>query len=290
MPTDFSKIVYDDEAHSYRYGDVYLTPVTNVVSRLTPEFQRDVILRYSALNSGKSEADIEAEWNRKRDVSLDKGTRVHHYIQSVLEGADLRVVIGVNKDLSELRQFDLAWDHLRAKYDAEFDIAEWMVGDAELGVGGRIDALLFLTVDSERKRSIFDWKTGKFTSRKHTYQMMLPPFDDLPACEHVKYSIQLSLYRLIIERNTDESFHTGHILHLPADADFELYECIDLRERLERWLLLLRERGELGDTALDKKALSLVKGLNKLKDSGLKRLSPLVLNKLEASCRSIVSN
>lgn len=278
--TNFDNIVFDAKTHTYKLGSQALIPVTSIVKWLTPEFKSEELLESKSFTSGRSKADIQAEWDAKRDAGLDKGTRVHNYIENVLEGRDPRLLLSINDHLHEMKQFDIAWGRMCSRLSAKFDRKEWTVGDTELGVAGRVDAILKITIESEEKLCLFDWKTGKFMVRKYAREMMLPPFDDLPCCEEIKYSIQLSLYRLIIERNTDERLHGGFILHLPSEFQHNLYNVIDLRDRLEPWLLEMRASGRLGDPEADKKALSVSKSLDQFDDDVIRMLSPQARKKL----------
>ncbi len=280
MSTNFDEIIFNAKSHTYYLGSQALIPVTSIVKWLTPEFRSEEMLESKAIELGKSKADIQAEWDLKRDAGLDKGTRVHNYIENVLEGRDPRLLLSVNDHLHEMKQFDIAWGRMCSNLSAKFARKEWTVGDSELGVAGRVDAILKVIIDSEERLCLFDWKTGKFMIRRYAREMMLPPFDDLPCCEEIKYSIQLSLYRLIIERNTDERLFGGFILHLPAEYQHNLYNVIDLRDRLEAWLLDMRANGKLGDPEADKNAIKVAKSLDQFDDDTIRILSPQARKKL----------
>ena len=278
--TDFNKIVFDSKSHTYKYENQSLIPVTSIVKWLTPEFRGDTIIETKAIETGRSKSDIQADWDTKRDAGLDKGTRVHAYIENVIEGKDQRLIISINEYLHEMKQFDIAWGKMCSNLSAVLDKKEWMIGDTELGVAGRVDAVLYVISNSNKKRCLFDWKTGKFMVRKYARETMLPPFDDLPCCEEVRYSIQLSLYRLIIERNLNESLCDGFILHLPDNYAYNLYNVIDLRSRLEKWLLEMKAKGSLGDPEYDKKALRVSKSLDQFDDDLMQKISPQSRKKL----------
>ena len=280
MPTDLSKIKFDSATHTYTYNRQPLMPVTSLIKWITPEFDSDTILKRTAKKTGRSILDIQKEWDEKRDIGLEKGTRVHNYVENVLEGQDVEVMRQTNDYIHEMKEFDRAWSRLQDKLKARFIRKEWTVGDAELGVAGRVDAIISLDIKDKQRKCIFDWKTGKFMTRKHTKESMLPPFDDLPHCEEVKYSIQLSLYRLLIERNTDEDIHNCFIMHLPADSQYQLYNAMDLRSRLENWLLDLRSTGRLGDPQVDKDYLRLIREIDKVNIDDIKICSPQVKARL----------
>lgn len=288
MATDFDKIYFNPKNHTYVYEDKSLHPVTSMIKWITPEFKADEILSAVAYKSGKSKAEIQAEWDAKKDVALEKGTRVHNYIENVIEGNDVSVLSAVNDRLYEMDQFDDAWSKICKSLDAKFEKKEWTIGDVELGLAGRVDAIISIMHKNVRKLCIFDWKTGKFTARKYARESMLPPFDDLPCCEEVKYSIQLSLYRLIIERNGYGDIFNSFILHLPADAKYQLYNVVDLRDRLEEWLIDLNSSGKLGDPEDDKRVNNISNMLNSIDSKMVSSISPHSRNRfLEAVKRTL---
>ena len=290
MPTDFSKIVFDPSSHTYTYDRKSLISVTTILKWITPEFDTERMLKQQSRKTGRNIEDIRKEWNDKRDAGLDKGTRVHNYVENVLEGNDITCMTNINPHIHEMKQFDIAWARLKEKLNAKFIRKEWTIGDAELGVAGRIDALISLYIKDKHRKCLFDWKTGKFMTRKYTREYMLPPFDDLPACEEIKYSLQLSLYRLILDRNSNEDIYSGYIMHLPSDEEYQLYNVIDLRPRVEKWLLDMQEKETMGDPNIEKDINKLIKQIDKIDESELKVISPHTKKKLYMSMQRICEN
>ncbi len=87
---------------------------------------------------------------------------------------------------------------------------------------------------------ILDWKTNKdFTDDSHqkgTYEKLLAPFQDHFKNHLNEYSIQLSLYSLILE---EWGFQVGgaYIVHIvPGEEDAELYKVVDMRDNLKLFL------------------------------------------------------
>lgn len=289
MGTNFEDITFDSRTHTYRYGTKSLMPVTSVIKWFTPEFKAEEILAAKAYETKRSVEDIKAEWDAKRDFGLDRGTRVHTYIENVMDGQDITLSKAMNEHIHEMSQFDIAWGKLRKTFDVELFKKEWTIGDSELGVAGRCDAILKMKSDSGDRLSLFDWKTGKFRSRKYAQESMLPPFDDLPNCEEVKYSMQLSLYRLIIGRNTDIHIDGGFILHLPDDGNYQLYNTIDLRDRMESWLIESIKEGKFGDPEVEKRASKLSYNLDSLDIKSIKMMSPNMRDSLLRKMRKFIS-
>jgi hypothetical protein len=246
-------------------------PVTSVLKWITPQFDAESALAAKSFETGRSKAEIQIEWDAKRDQGLSKGTKVHAYAEMVLNGDALDLFKALNEHMHEMQQFDLAWEKLKQLFKVSVYKQEWTIGDMELGIAGRCDAILQM---NGSEYCMFDWKTGKFMVRKNAREMMLPPFDDLPCCEEVKYSMQVSLYRLIIRRNSDINIPRGIILHLPADSTYHFYKTSDLSDRLEDWLLSARKNGKFGDPDLEKLAIKAAKPLDGFNEHALAMLSP----------------
>ena len=88
---------------------------------------------------------------------------------------------------------------------------------------------------------ILDWKTNKqFTHDDHQkgqYEKLLEPFDDFWKNHHNEYSIQLSLYALILE---EWGFEIGgaYLVHIgPGDEEAELFKVVDMRDNLKKALI-----------------------------------------------------
>ena len=103
-------------------------------------------------------------------------------------------------------------------------------------IAGMIDSLFLY----RGKIYILDWKTNKeFTDDKHqkgTYEKLLAPFQDFYKNHHNEYSIQLSMYSLILE---EWGFEVGgaYLVHIgPGDEEATLHQVVDMRENLKLFL------------------------------------------------------
>jgi ATP-dependent exoDNAse (exonuclease V) beta subunit len=64
-----------------------------------------------------------------------------------------------------------------------------------------VDQLFFN--EKSGKLEIWDWKTNKKIDKKNRWQQFKEPISHLDVCELNTYSLQLSLYKYIITRNTN---------------------------------------------------------------------------------------
>lgn len=239
MQTNFADIRFEPEQHRYFIGNQELTSVTKTVKRLQKPFDKETVAAKTAAREGKSIQQVLAEWEAKAEKGRNLGTLVHSHIQKILlnipgEQISFDPLLSLNTLAPEITAFNRFWAELQPKvvYDAS-DI-EFIVGDYDLRVAGTVDSMLY-NPETE-KYHIWDWKTGKF-ELSNRWQNLLPPFDHLEDCQLNVYSLQVSLYRLIIESNTDLELGDSYLVHL-SPYGYKVHRAIDLRERLLDWLVV----------------------------------------------------
>ena len=227
--TIHSKIKFNPGNHIYTHNGRRLPSVTGVVKSIVPPFDSEVNASRVAEREGKPVSAVLEEWKAKGSAAMDKGKIVHAAIEAAVKGVD-------NKPTCCLPEF-VAWLAWWGKAGTSLEArgTELIIGDLELGVAGTLDSLMF-----SRKTSalhVFDWKTGgKFESDNPWNRFLLPPFDDVLDDELHRYSLQVSLYRLILERDGETGkLGDGWIIHVNRAAT--AYRAIDYRSRLEGWLL-----------------------------------------------------
>lgn len=287
----FKHIVVDSVNHGYRSGDRNLVSVTTVLKSITPEFDKEGVSLKMAERSGVSQAEILRQWEAKGNKSRDKGTRIHQYIEDVLDGKVDPVLQRVNDRLPEMEAFETAWTKLRAELRAKRIHQEFVVGDEQWGVAGRVDNLMAIRPPDANNYSlsVFDWKTGKVDTSNH-YETLLKPFDDYDSCKYNLYSIQLSMYRLIIEKHLNLSLADGYILHLRDDGSYQLHRARDFRDRIREWLKDGVPASAQGDPATEKRAQELVKTLDTQVDRKfVNRLSERTRRDLVRAARAVVT-
>ena len=232
MTTDFSQIKFDSYFHRYSYQGRSLNNVTGYLKQFQKPFDRDGVAKRVAERDGRKVAEVLAEWDLSGERARVLGVAVHQHIRNTLcavEGQfSFEPFLSMNVKAPEVITFDRLWAELANAVICHPEQVEWVIGDVELGIAGTVDAFLFSQATGQYH--IWDWKTGKFDV-ENRFERLLPPFDDLSASKLNIYSLQVSLYRLIIERNT--SFKTGdsYIVHLGQEGH-SVHRALDLREKL----------------------------------------------------------
>ncbi len=232
-----SNIRFNAADHSYWIGDTQLQSVTTLLKSVVPEFDSDGVSKRCAARDGITQEEVLAQWAAKGEIGRARGTMTHSYIEEKLEGTHDPIMDAVNIKSKEMVAFDAAWAVFLTNLKAEIISQEIIVGNERLGVAGRVDLIISVMPEGvpARIKCVFDWKTGKF-EKQNRYENLLSPFDDLPNCEYVKYSLQTSLYRLLLELETGEQYGDSYLVHLMDTGTYRVYKATDFRPRLLAWL------------------------------------------------------
>jgi len=111
-----------------------------------------------------------------------------------------------------------------AKKNLILVVAEFVIGDPELGLAGRFDRLYFNRETCQYE--IWDFKTDKQIRYKSSFGKLA--VFNLPDCEFEKYSLQTSIYRKIIQDNLDVELGESRVVHLNIKENkWEIVVCKD---------------------------------------------------------------
>jgi len=238
MVTDFKQIEFNADKYRYTLDGKELTSVTTYIKRFQKPFDRDKIAQRVADREGRAVKDVILEWEATAERSRVIGNTIHSHIEKTLRGNDdgqmtLGPFLSLNTEMPQIEAFNNLWQVLAPKVSYSLDHIEWVIGDQELGIAGTVDAMLFSPETG--KYHIWDWKSGKL-DLNNKWENLLKPFEYLDASKLHIYSLQVSLYRLIIECNTSLELGDSYIVHLAEDG-YTVHRAVDLREKLHIWLL-----------------------------------------------------
>lgn len=143
---------------------------------------------------GKTKEQIKAEWSESGRVASEAGTKMHLAIEMFMNEATHLIPDDVLASV-EWKYFTRFWkDHGE---DLEPFRMEYEVFIEEIKLAGSIDAIF--RRKSDGKFLIYDWKRSKEIKTENTFQSGLAPLDHLPDCNYWHYSLQLNVYRYILE-------------------------------------------------------------------------------------------
>lgn len=225
MPIVDGPVPTRDEHHHFWYDGKQLTGVTRFIKQFSKPFDSDYWAERKARErgDGTTKEQILAEWNAKGKAACDLGHRVHFQAELMCDG------------FGENSQAD-GYAEAIASAIAELKIVpvatEKEICDADLGIAGIID--LACLVGDDQSPAIVDWKTNrKGIEYSNRWQKMLVPLRHLEDCSYHHYSLQLSLYRFILERHY--RFHPARqmLVWLPGNGKYEPIETPYMRQEVE---------------------------------------------------------
>ena len=112
-------------------------------------------------------------------------------------------------------------------------ISELVVGDKELMLCGMVDQLFW----NERYQcyQIWDWKTNTRLRGENNYgNKMTGCLRMLDECELNTYSLQLTIYKKIIEKNTNLKLGSCHLVWFNEENDnYKIINCEDYSDHVE---------------------------------------------------------
>lgn len=234
-----TKFVFHPDAHIYEYDGRKFESVTTFIKNFKVPFDREYWSRKKAIERGVDPSVILEEWNKKSSKSLILGREVHKFIEDFWMGQNPEIPQDENTK-ERVGKF-LDFYEKKLKYFLPLK-SELKVFSKKWRISGTIDQP-FLFWDEKQNLPLLvigDWKTnGEFKDDEHPkgrYKKLLRPFSHLWENNHNEYSIQVSLYRLILEEEANIVTGGGFLCHIGPDGPAKFYPAKDLRDPLRAYL------------------------------------------------------
>lgn len=226
---DDDLFVFDEPSHTYRYDGELMYGTTTFLERFVKPFDSDYWSKKKAEQEGITQEEMLAQWDAKRDRSCVLGHKVHAYIEDFHEKK--------TTDLTDDPEANERIEKFHNIYESKLQIFEPIASEIKVfskvwNIAGTIDQLYLY----QGMVLIGDWKTNKKikTDSDYCFNKLLYPFEKFKENELNKYSLQISIYRLLLE---EAGVHTeyGFICHIPGEGDPEIYKLKDFRAELRTY-------------------------------------------------------
>ena len=232
--------IFDEASHTYSYlnpdtGRPVQTfkSVTGFLGQFKKPFDSEMIAGIVAKKRGVSKKIILAEWKEISDIALKLGTNVHKWIEDYYNGENPELPT-VENEYARVQMFLKLYEDKLHKFKPLHQ--EFRVFSRKWGLAGTLDALFQLNDGIY----VGDWKTNKkFTTDLHPEgrkQKLLYPFDDMWDNSLNGYSIQLSMYRLMLQEESGYETNGGFLVWIGPNGKPEMHKIVDLRDRLYNFL------------------------------------------------------
>ncbi len=233
--TNFNEVVYYDEPHKYYLNGKNLISTTTLIHKYEPPFDEEYWSIEKAYKYNIHPEEIKDAWKFINVKGTMKGSIIHDYAENKF----LNKIFKYPKD-SIIKEFGFdpiidEYNITKRHVDNFHKIAknklipiktECIIYDEESMVGGMFDMLFYNVTKNEYQ--IYDWKTNKSFSMFNERYKMLGCLSDLDNCDFETYSLQLSLYKYIIEKNTNIKLGKSYVVWFSHNnLEYRIIEVAD---------------------------------------------------------------
>ena len=242
-----NEIVFDEPTHVYtvKGNSRGWISVTKLLHAFFPEFNPDQVIE-SMMKSpnwpqskyyGMTPAAIKAQWNANGREASGAGTDIHLGIEMVMNGALDRVEPRIRAS-PEWAYFESYWKQDSQVWEPWR--TEWEVWDEDLKLAGSIDMVYRNKADGTF--AVYDWKRAKDMKMNNDYETGLGPCEVLPNCNYSKYSLQLNVYRWMLQRHYGLVINSLCLVVLhPSNESFRCYPVPILDDLTEKVIQCRRQ-------------------------------------------------
>lgn len=225
----FSDFKFYEENHTYTYKDKPISiGATGLIEQYTQDFDSQAVAEKVAERDGKSVQEVLDEWKQKNKWACEKGHLGHCYAQETWEQLypspiwfdDEEKRIAINRICNQADNFYNDYkDRLELVYN------EYVIGGYEYNLASAIDALFINKLTGGLV--LVDYKTNSDIHKNEKYaKKMKVPLTHLKDTTLNHYSIQLSIYKYLVEKYTNLKIEEMFIVWFSENNDN--YEIIDV--------------------------------------------------------------
>lgn len=229
----FSGISLNESDHSYYYkGHKFRRSVTELISIYTQKFDKEHWSQFVSKRDKISQEEVLKNWEARAASSSEKGREFHLFMEELLnnfiKNSDFESKYS-NRELKQKGEFFFQ-KNIENKKITPISL-EQPIFDLELDLAGTVD---FFGITHKSEYIILDWKTNREIKLKNTYAKMHAPFDSFDDCSFYHYSLQLNIYRYIIEKHCNITIPYLYFVWFHEDNEtYKIFNCIDMKTELD---------------------------------------------------------
>lgn len=236
-------ITFEPVSHTYQVVEEEVTDhsyisATTIIHKYFPSFNAEKVIKKMMSSStwskspyyGKTSEQIQQQWEENRVAAANQGTKVHDWIENfyLKEFQSPSEEATNNKSFQNFMEFylDYGWKPYRT---------EWRVYTELYKVAGSIDIIFEGSKPGTVK--VYDWKNSKEIKSENQYETGYPPLKHLPNCNFYHYSLQLNLYKWILETHYNVKVEEmGLIIVHESFPTYLKYDVKDMKQDIQMML------------------------------------------------------
>jgi len=222
-----TRIKFKDKGHKYWIdnNDTDIVSTTSFIHNFFNDFDDDSVAK-NIVNSKKYKdpeykyykmtiEEIKQLWGENGEESRNEGTKLHKDIENFYNKIKDKI------ESSEFHQFeDFYNDHKHLKMYR----TEWFIFADIFRITGSIDAVF---INDDGTLTLGDWKRSK-EIKEYSEQNCKWPLEYIPDCNYYHYSLQLNLYKTILEKFYKQRVKNMFLIVMHPKNKNEKYIKIDV--------------------------------------------------------------
>ena len=237
-------IIFDEKPHIYYINGSSdnIISVTTFIHEFFPKFNADLIISKMMKSKnwenskyyGMKKEEIIQEWEDNKNFAANKGTALHKSIELYYNNLNY---FNESKEFKHFLNFAKEHEHL-----IPFR-SEWEIYDEDLKLAGSIDMCFLENQENKDEVILFDWKRSKEIKENNQYENGLYPVSHLPNANYWHYSLQLNIYKKILENKYGKKVKEMYLVWLyPTNDNYKKIKVVDLEEEVEELFKIRKEQ------------------------------------------------
>lgn len=237
-----SKIKFKNKGHEYTVfwnnkpeGDKSFTSTTTLIHQYVTSFNADLIIKNMMSSNnwnkdhkywGMTPKEIKDLWKKNNLDGAEAGTKLHFDIECIYNSIE---IVNNSKEFQMFLKFKNEHSYLEPYR------TEWLIFDEENKITGSID-MVFRDGDV---LDIYDWKRCKSIDKvKNSNFLQSESLNHLPDSNYWHYSLQLNIYKNILERKYGMKVRDLYLVQLHPDFNnYIKIKCPNLQKEVEDLLI-----------------------------------------------------
>ena len=245
--TAFNDVTFFDIPHEYFLDGKKLISVTTLIHQYQEEFQEDFWADIKGMQHGLTANQVKRAWRFINKKGTIKGSAIHDYAENLFQNKEfeypLQTILNEFGFDPVINEYEITKQHVDKFYD---DVrgklipirTEFIVYDRESLIGGMLDMLFYNVKAGEFQ--VWDWKSNKKFTTEEKSRHLLNELCMIEDCDLELYSLQLELYKYIIEKNTGIKLGKSYIVWFSHNNP--TYKVIETKNRRYDIEVIVKQR------------------------------------------------
>jgi ATP-dependent exoDNAse (exonuclease V) beta subunit len=225
----FNDLEFNEKYHSYNLRGKKLISCTQFLSKFKPNIFTDEFVQKYADKHSLNVDYVKGLWDIKAKVGTTKGSEIHFFIESLIKHNIRNEVSALStEEVVQVDSFMKDWKHEPVKL-------EYKIYDEDSGIAGTLDCL---AKGDDNKYYLYDWKSNEDLEKPSFGNKFLSPIERLDLTSLNTYTLQLSLYSYILEKNLGIDIEECYVVHFNKNLEnYKIYNLPYKKMSIQRMII-----------------------------------------------------